>query len=105
MTHLQEQVDELGLLESVFSSPGEFEIQDKASHQQAEAYLEQLTPHPPQYLSCLLCIPIKPHQHSDDEVSSDGECEASVGNVGEESYSINISVRLPPRYKLATSAC
>jgi len=95
MTHLQEQWDELCLLESMFSSPGEFEIQDKASYQQAEAYLQQLTFDPPKYLSCLLRIPISSHQQSDEEADSDEEAEAS--GKTELVRSVNVSMRLPPR--------
>lgn len=93
MTHLQEQVDELDLLESVFSSPGEFEIQDKASYQQAEAYLKQLSPDYPKAISCRLCIPISAHQPSGDE-DSDEEGEETQALP---SYSIDISVRLSSR--------
>lgn len=94
MTHLQDQLDEFLLLESVYSSPGEFEIQDEASHRQAEAYLQGATPHPPKALSCLLRIPISAHHRSDDE-DSEGEDDAVAGDAP--SHSVAISVRLPSR--------
>lgn len=88
--HLQEQVDELGLLESMFSSPGEFEVEDSESHRRAEAYLQHLAPEPPNSLSCRLFIPISAHQDSDGDDSGDVETPASP-------YSITISIRLPSR--------
>lgn len=96
MTRLQEQIDELELLESVFSAPGEFQIEDRASYEQAEAYLKQLAPDPPKYLSCRLCILINAHQCSDDEGSDSEDCSNSE-NAGTDpltSYSVTISVRL-----------
>lgn len=101
MTHLQEQLDELELLESMFSSPGEFEIEDKVAHAQAEAFLRQLTLNAPRpkSLTCKLFIPINAHQDSDDEGEND--CSSATEGKAEieqlVSYSINISVRLVPR--------
>ena len=89
---LQEQVDELGLLESMFASPGEFEVEDRESYQQAEAYLQKLAPRPPNSLSCKLCVPINAQQDSDEEEVGGGDAGAAVSP-----YSITISIRLPPR--------
>ena len=89
--HLQEQVDELGLLESMFSAPGEYEVSDIESLQQAEAYLEQLSPTPPNSLSCKRCIPINANQDSDEE-GDPAEAAAQASP-----YSITISIRLPCR--------
>lgn len=92
--HLQEHLDELGLLESMFSSSGEFEIEDSTSYKQAEDYLQQLAPQPPNALSCKLCVPISAHQDSDDE---EGEEDAVEGAEQEVPYSITIFIRLPSR--------
>ena len=102
MTHLQEQVEELQVLESVYSSPGEFEIDDESSHEQALAYLQQLALHPPNALSCRLHIPINAHQDSDDDDDDDGEdygsgCVGAVAAVCPVQTHINVSVRLPSR--------
>ena len=100
MPRLQEQLDELELLQSVLSSPGEFEIEDRASHEQAEAYVNGLTPDPPKFLSCRLCVLINAHQDSDDESAGCDDERASSGNSAGE-HSISISVRLASRLVLA----
>ncbi len=97
MTHLQDQVDELDLLESVFSSPGEFEIEDRCSHDQALRYLSDSAPHPPKTLSCILNIPINPHQDSEDEDDDDDGGASGGGQCAESSYIISISIRLMER--------
>lgn len=100
MPRLQDQLDEVALLESMFSAPGEFQIEDRISHEQAEAYVNHLTPDPPKCLSFRLCVPINAHHYSDDEGSSDDE-GASCANAESEplvSHSVRISVRLPSRY-------
>lgn len=92
MTRLQEQVDELALLESMFSCLGEFQIEDQDSQEQAEAFLRRLAPDPPKCLSCRLCISTSAHQGSDveEDCSDDGAGPSS-------SFTIHISVRLPSR--------
>lgn len=90
MAHLQEQLDELEVLESMFSSPGEFEIEDRDSHERAIAYLKSLAPDPPKYLSCRLCIPVNAQHDSDDE-------EESSRAEGFPPHAVNISIRLPTR--------
>lgn len=99
MTRLQEQLDELDLLESVFSAPGEFEIEDRESKEKAEAFLNQLTSNPPGHLSCRLCIPVNAHHDSGDEGSDVEDNADSKGASGEHghSYSVNISLRLSNR--------
>lgn len=93
MTHLQEQLDELDLLESVFSAPGEFDIEDRASKEKAETFLKQLAPDPPRHVSCKLCIPVNAHHASGDESSDDEDCSAAT----EHALSVSISVRLDNR--------
>lgn len=97
MTRLQEQLEELELLESVFSGPGEFQIEDRLSHERAQAYLGQLTSDPPKNLSCRLVVPINAHQESDDEGSGD-EDGPRAGAEPLISYSVTISVRLGTRW-------
>lgn len=101
MTRLQEQLEELEVLECMFSAPGEFKIVDESSREQAEAYLKQLTPDPPDCLSCQFCIPISAHQEGSDEEASEEESCACGEDIATQqplaSHSINFSVRLPTR--------
>lgn len=92
MTHLREQVEELELLESVFSAPGEFQIDDTASYERAQAYLKQQTSDPPKNLSFQLVLPINAHQDSDEEE----DCPRA--RVDPVVYSIAISIRLGVRW-------
>lgn len=88
---LEQQVDELEFLQSMYSAPGEFKIEDQASYQQAVAHLQHLTPDAPKVLSCSLHIPIDAHQDTGDE----GE-EACAGNTDIQHH-VDISIRLPNR--------
>ena len=93
--HLQEHLDELGLLESMFSSPGEFEIENSAPYKQAEDYLQQLAPRPPNSLSCRLCIPISAQQDSDEEEGEEGAEAERI--LSAPPYSVTIAIRLHGR--------
>ena len=89
-TNLEQQMDELELLQSVFSAPGEFQIEDQATFDQASAFLRDLTPATPGRLSCSLHIPIGAHQ-------PEGPPEASGGDGSTSQHILNISIRLPHR--------
>ena len=89
-TNLEQQVDELELLQSMFSAPGEFQIEDQATFDQASAFLRDLTPASPGRLSCSLHIPIDAHQ-------PEGPPQASGGDSSTNQHIMNISIRLPHR--------
>jgi hypothetical protein len=95
MTRLQEQLDELDLLESVFSSPGEFVVEDGTSREQAEGFVKLLSPDPPRQLCCRLHIPVSAHRDSEGDGSDDEECVSSAST--EHVYSVTISFRLSNR--------
>ncbi len=50
-SNLLEQIDEIELLQSVYSKPGEFKIEDEAALSQARAFLCGVSPTPPVSLS------------------------------------------------------
>ena len=54
MSHLKEQLEELEVLQAMFSSPGEFEIEDESSYDRAVTYVKKLSIEPPKILSCEL---------------------------------------------------
>lgn len=62
-SRLELQLDELDLLESVFSGEGEFEVGDAAVREQARAHARGLTPIAPGRLSCALHISVRSSQH------------------------------------------
>ena len=101
MAHLQEQLEELEVLESMFSSPGEFKIEDRASYDQAIASLSNLAMQPPKCLVCSVCISIK-HYDSEEDDSEEEEGHAIGGVAGKRrdaitTHSVKISFRLPTR--------
>lgn len=108
MAHLQEQLEELELLESMFSYPGEFQIEDSASYDLAAAFVKNLAPDPPKCISCRVNIPIDARHDTDDEVDDDNDAEDEGGDKSKEeaaekgkeevtSHTVNISLRLPTR--------
>ena len=85
-------MDELEFLQSMYSAPGEFRIEDQSSYQQAVAYVQRLTPDAPKILSSSLHIPINAHQDSEDE---DEVPDGAVNKTVE--YNVDISIRMPNR--------
>lgn len=69
-SRLELQLDELDLLESVFSGEGEFEVGDAGVRERASAYARGLVPATPGRLGCTLHIPV--------ERSAQHRVEASV---------------------------
>ena len=94
-SNLEQQIDELEFLQSMYSAPGEFKIEDQASYQQALAYVQQLTPEAPKTLSSSLHIPVNAHQDSDDE---DEETRESAAENVTIQHCVDISIRMPNRY-------
>ena len=99
-TNLEQQIDELEFLQSMYSAPGEFKIQDQVSYQQALAYVQQLTPEAPKTLSSSLHIPVNAHQDSEDEDEDDVAREPAAENTSVQHY-VDISIRMPNRYCFA----
>ena len=97
-TNLEQQIDELEFLQSMYSAPGEFKIEDQVSYQQALAYVQQLTPEAPKTLSSSLNIPVNAHQDSEDE--DDVAREPTAENTTVQHY-VDISIRMPNRYCFA----
>jgi hypothetical protein len=97
-TNLEQQIDELEFLQSMYSAPGEFKIEDQVSYQQALAYVQQQTSEAPKTLSSGLHIPINAHQDSDDDVE---EATGPAAETTTVQYYIDISIRMPNRYCFA----
>ena len=92
-TTLQVQLDELELLQSMYSSPGELHIQDQASYAQTLAYCKQLVPQPAQSLSFNLALIIDASTDSDGEDSVQAQA-AATNTTG---YPLEIAIRLANR--------
>ena len=93
-SNLEQQIDELEFLQSMFSAPGEFRMDD-VFYKQAVDYV---TPghHAygvPKQLSCCLNIPISAHQDSDDEEAAE-EASAASNPLH---YNVDISIQVPNR--------
>lgn len=93
--HLEQQLDELDFLQSMYSAPGEFRIEDQGAYQQALAYTKLLSPDAPKLLSSSLHILINAHQDSEDEEEEDGEKAQEAEKPLQ--YSVHISIRTPNR--------
>ena len=85
-SRLEQQSDELELLQSMFSAPGEFQIDDQTSYDQVSSFLRSLTPDAPGRLSCSLHIPIEAHHHHD------------AGEGTATRHTVDVFIRLPHRY-------
>ncbi len=100
---LEQQVDELELLQSIFSAPGEFQIDDQTSFERVSVFLKDLIPGVPGRLSYSLHIPIDAH-HSEDggpEVQPappdlKGSCSAVA--TQQRQHIVDVSVKLPHGY-------
>ena len=55
----EQQLDELELLQSVFSQPGEFTLGDEDAIAQVKAFLQNLTPSLPPSLSCTVSLTVE----------------------------------------------
>jgi len=101
MSRLQEILEELEVLEAMFSSPGEFEIEDRDSYDRAKACVKKLSPEVPPSLSCRLHLSVSgDSQDSDDDEEEDGEHSSLLESI---SHLVDISLRLPKRFDLMES--
>ena len=71
MSRLEEQLEELEVLQAMFFSPGEFEIEDRSSYDKAVRYVKKLSLEPPKILSCKLRLLVNANQDSDEEGDED----------------------------------
>ena len=89
---LEQQLEELEILRSVFSEPGEFQPDNPTVFDHATAYVRAMTDEAPGRLACTL--------HLDVDVSpgiDEHDEEASVANIR---CSADIQIRLSQRYKV-----
>lgn len=101
---IEQQLDELELLQSVFSQPGEFTTEE-SSLEHARAWVRRLTPDAPTTrLSCTLHLTVNRRPNLEEDVdSSDGEEgdrkseRGACGGDGEELGTVDISMILPQR--------
>lgn len=96
-SNLEQQIDELEFLQSMYSAPGEFRIEDQGAYQHALAYTQRLTPDTPKVLSSSLHILINAHQDSEDEEEAPQAVSAAAIDEPLQQYDIHISIRTPNR--------
>ena len=94
MSHLQEQLDELEVLEAMFSSPGEFEIEDRDAYDRAQAFVKELVSKAPAGLSCRLHISVSTDSRDSDD---DEEGDEDFSSAESAPRLVDISLRLPTR--------
>lgn len=91
---LEQQLDELELLQSVFSQPGEYTT-DQASVAHASAWLRRLTEDAPSSrLSCTLHLSVDA-TNTDEQ---DGDATSPSHTVVQ--CNVDVSMTLPHRYKI-----
>ena len=96
---LEQQLDELEMLQSVFSQPGEYTIDDQTLLEHAKARTKGLTDQSlVGRLSCALHLQVNAHQddHGDEEEGESGSDITSSGPAAT-LCSVDISMRLPHR--------
>ena len=98
---IEQQLDELELLQSVFSQPGEFSA-DQVTIETSTAWLRGLTSEAPvSRLSCTLHLSVDPSPRGDGEDSDeeDGgrDVSAEASCRGAEQCTLDISMTLPHR--------
>lgn len=97
---LEQQLDELDLLQCVFSQSGEFNTDDQAVWDQATAFVKRLTSQPPRgRLSCSLHLQVSVPMQEDegDEGACAGNSEAISCDAPEAQCKVDICMRLPHR--------
>ena len=91
---IEQQLDELDLLQSVFSQPGEYTTDDQTVLERAMARVKRLTDQPPVgRLSCSLHLLVDVHSR-DDDGEGVGSDTTSPGPTATQ-CSVDISMRLP----------
>lgn len=88
--HYNEQLDEIELLHSMFSQPGEFDY-DEESFSAAQLFINNESSRHPSILSCTIHLKIEPGREEEEEEEEDEK---------EDNYIINLDVicRLPNSY-------
>lgn len=94
MTCLEQQLDELDLLQSVFSQPGEYDT-DQATVDRATAWVQRLTAESPtNRLSCTLHLTVDA-MHCELEDNTSATDDASSLDRSAVQCTVNISMTLP----------
>ena len=93
--NLEQQIDEFELLQSMFSGPGEFQVDDEASYDQVTAFLRDLTPHTPGRLRFTVHIVVDTYPPLQSEQDSVDDTAAGSKSI---QHSVDISFKLPHRY-------
>ena len=97
MSHLKEQLEELEVLQAMFSSPGEFEN----SYDKAVTYVKKLSIEPPKILSCELRLLVSANQDSDEEGDEDEDVlKLAQAESLPVTHEADVSLRLPARSAL-----
>ena len=91
-SRLEQQLDELALLQSVFSEPGEFLLDDQAVYDHATAFVRQLTNDVPHRLSCSLHLEVEVDLGHENE-----EATACASSDQRTHCNVVITMRLPHR--------
>jgi len=93
--NLEQQIDEFELLQSMFSGPGEFQVDDEASYDQVIAYVKALTPNTPARLRFTVHILVDARPPLDSEQDS---VDGAVTGSKTVQHGVDISFKLPHRY-------
>ena len=103
---LEQQLDELDLLQSVFSQPGEYTTDDRAVLDHATACVKRLTSHPPDgRLACSLHLAVDARVVRADKDEPDVGVSDAVSCDGTTTqYSVDVSMRLPHRLLLPSTS-
>lgn len=96
--NLEQQVDEIELLQSMYSSPGEFQFHDQAAYEQAVSYTRELCAEPPGTVSVKVFILINTHHDpAPTEETACGRPVLSGSTARAEEYRLEIFFRLSNR--------
>ena len=90
--NLEQQIDEFELLQSMFSGPGEFQVDDEASYDQVIAYVKALTPNTPARLRFTVHILVDARPPLDSEQDS---VDGAVTGSKTAQHGMDISFKLP----------
>lgn len=104
---LEQQLDELDLLQSVFSQPGEYAT-DQTSVDHANAWVRRLTAEAPvSRLSCTLHLTVDATNSDEGECSADGGSDDDTTSPSRTAVqcSVDISMTLPHRYIHTRGTC
>ena len=99
MSRLEEQLEELEVLQAMFFSPGEFEIEDESSYDKAMRYVKKLSLEPLKILPCKLRLLVSANQDSDEDGDEDTLKLVQAKSLPV-THAADVSLRLPARSAL-----